>query len=231
MGAVTVRIFLEPERRTRWARGCPDGKQMLFHPYHVVPRAEFAAAFLKPAHQPEAQVGVELHAVVVLMGVGMVRAGDAGAEIANALGPENVLQSGVEPFAQAHAPGVLGDVHAGLRRPVVGPAFLEPAHVGVAQNFVPLLGHQIGIEFQGVGDAPGELLHRGHVVFEGNGGVPHVGGVDGQQRLRVLRPGHAQCDFFGRHGRFLLLRPIVALTCEEMPDFDKIRIANFGRWG
>lgn len=175
------------------------GPQEFFHPDHVVPPAELIAALMKLPCRGIAQALVEAEAG---QGEGLVLhlgQGDAGVAVEDVLGGEQGIQGPIQPAAQPPAPLVLPQVDGGLRGPLIGRPGVKGGGVGIAQQGPLRLRHQVGVGGQGVPHPLGELGRGGHGVLEGDGGVLHIGAVNGQQFPGVLRDRRAKVK--GWHGK------------------------------
>ena len=110
------------------------GAEVLFHPDHVIPPAEFIAALIKPPDEAVAHVLVELDAVfrqkfVVLLG----GIGDAGVGVFYPLRRELRFKPGVqEPSEPAPAEAVF-HINRRFHRPVIGRALVKGPGIGVAE--------------------------------------------------------------------------------------------------
>lgn len=64
---------------------------------------------------------------------------------------------------------------------------MEDARVSIAQGLpLGILRHQVRVTGQRLGNAAGKLLRGRNVIFKGNGGICYIGGINFQQRRRVL---------------------------------------------
>ncbi len=180
------------------------GTQVLLHPGHAVPAAEFVAAPVELPHHMVAHAPVEADAVSGQVLVLLLGAGDAGAGVDNVLHGQQFLQRAVQGPAQAAPPAVLPDIDGDLRRPGVGGPLVEGAGVGVAgEGPVPLCS-QVGVPLQGFPDAPGKVGQGGDLVLVSDGRSAHVGRVDRQKLRRVAGLRDPQRKGGWGHGERLL---------------------------
>ena len=98
-----------------------------FHPYHVEPLVEFAAAFVEMGYLGVTVLGMETDG-------GLCFCRDAGTEIDDTLSPETFFQFCIEGGADAAAVSVLVDVYGGLDTMVIGCTLTKTVDVAVADN-------------------------------------------------------------------------------------------------
>ena len=116
------------------------GTESLFHPDHIVPASLFIAGGGK--------VGYSLVAEKFMKGnAGGIRVGNAGAEIADVLPAEDVLQRQIKLFSDSLFPKALLYVNRGFHRPVVGSPALKGGNIGISQSFSIFLCHKVGVFF------------------------------------------------------------------------------------
>lgn len=131
-------------------------------------------------------------------GVFCLRKGDAGVAVEDVLGGQHPFQGPAELGPQAVASLILAEVDGALCGPLIGCPDMEGGGVGIAQQFPCLLCHQIGVGAQGGFHPTGEFRKGGHIVLKGDGGVQHIGAVNGQQGSRILWGSGAKVE--GWHG-------------------------------
>ena len=156
------------------------------HPNHVVIAVELAATLMEGAYLGEAQMGMEIFAVV---GEGFVRrngGADAGVEIGYTNGGKFLLQNGVKLAARAVAFFLWGKIDGEFRRMVVGFSAHESSGIGVADNFAVPYGNKIGIAGERSGNTLLEFSKGRHADFKGYGGVFYVIAVDGEDGLGIF---------------------------------------------
>lgn len=79
---------------------------------------------------------------------GGIRVGNAGAEIADVLPAEDVLQRQIKLFSDSLFPKALLYVNRGFHRPVVGSPALKGGNIGISQSFSIFLCHKVGVFFK-----------------------------------------------------------------------------------
>ena len=125
-------------------------------------------------------------------------AGESGRWPEDVLGGQHPFQGPVELGPQAVASLILAEVDGALCGPLIGCPDMEGGGVGIAQQFPCLLCHQIGVGAQGGFHPTGEFRKGGHIVLKGDGGVQHIGAVNGQQGSCILWGSGAKVE--GWHG-------------------------------
>ena len=201
-------------------------RQKLFHPYHVVPFSEFIAAFFKFAHKAVAHVSVKFRAVVckVFVLIAAVRRAYTGFKRVNVLHAGNVFDCRIELFADTFFKQPGFKVNGSFRTVYVCGTSHKGACVGIPQLFPPLLRKNIWVSFQGVFYPLPECLGRRHLGFKRNGGFFHIGGIDFQKLLRVIRRGCSQCDIV--HVFLSLRRYRSKFSGSSKSDFSILRSAS-----
>ena len=174
------------------------GPQGLFHPYHVIPPVKFISHLMKLPHQSVPHPLVKADAGLGEGGVLRLGKGDAGIAVEDVLGGQHPFQGPVELGPQAVASLILAEVDGALCGPLIGCPDMEGGGVGIAQQFPCLLCHQIGVGAQGGFHPTGKFRKGGHIVLKGDGGVQHIGAVNGQQGSRILWGSGAKVE--GWHG-------------------------------
>ena len=163
-------------------------------PFDVVPSARLESGLLEPADGPESHRPME----------GFARSvgdGDAREHADDALHPQDVDQSFVQPASDAGPAAAGVDVHGQFGAPCVGGAVLQPVRVRVGAYPAALLPDDPRMLLQNAVEPSAEILLRGDLGLEGYRGSDvlcvyrqhrgHVGGFrhpDGHRRGR-LDPG------------------------------------------
>ena len=162
--------------------------QKLFRPDHIVPAAEFVSAALEHTDAAEPKMLVETDTVVGQVFVGNDRLADAGVEVEQILRAGNIFERAVECLAETAAAQVSADIDRALCAMVVSLARDKIVRVGIAEQAACLiLGGEIGIFLPDAFDAPPEFGGRGDGIFKGDRRFLHIGRVDAQQSLCIVR--------------------------------------------
>lgn len=117
---------------------------------------------------------------------------DAAIGVDHALQAQQFQQGPVQGTPHAAPTGGPQHIDGTLHVPAVGRPFHVPVGIGIAQHLPRRPADQPGIFRQHMMQTRAELRSRGHLVFEGDGRVPHIGRIDGQHGEDVAVPGHLQ---------------------------------------
>lgn len=146
------RVTRSPARDLREAlhgrHGRPVRTDLFFHPYDIVPAAEFISALFEIGDKVVAHMAVEIDAVRIHIGIWRSGIGDAGIERDNALCAKVWLEGFVELAPRACVTGLLGDVDGCFDIPVIGGAGMEGAGVDVAYDLSSPFCDEVGIAFR-----------------------------------------------------------------------------------
>src|SRR6266446_4721252 len=144
-------------------------------PPNIVPGAELKADFRIGRYLLETHRLMQADAL-------FIGQGDAGKGGVEALACERLKKTSVERPADAPTMdfgcGIDSDVH----RPAIGRSFPMLRRVGVGDNGIAVFENQEGMGGERLADAAAHLVRRGRNLFEGDGSVPHIGGVNASHR-------------------------------------------------
>lgn len=119
--------------------------QMLFHPDHVIPAAEFEAALVESADQMIAEMFMELYAVQSQVFVFCLRITDTGIGSENVLKRKRLFQRFIQGSADACSFFIFVQVDGSLHVPAIGRSGAKGAGIGVADDSAVLFGDKIGV--------------------------------------------------------------------------------------
>ena len=167
------------------------GAKHFFHPYHMIPGIKFISAFMEFSNHGIPHMGMKFHTVFCQVLIFFFRIGNAYIQINDILSTAQRFHGLIKLPANAALSIPLLHVNAQFCSPVIGSSSHERTGVGISQDFTaaPLfqgLRHNIGIFLQGALYASFHLLKTGNVIFKGDGGMFHIGGIDILYLFRVL---------------------------------------------
>ena len=139
-----------------------------------------------------------MDAVVGEVFVLLLHVGDGGFHVENALRLEGMLQGFVQLLADALALLVPIYVDGGLHRPLVGSPSVEDVGIGIAHDASVFFCQQVGVVLAEIFDALAKLFLARHLILEGDGGLCHIGGIDGEQDSCIVGGCWSDVDLFHR---------------------------------
>ena len=89
---------------------------------------------------------------------------------------------------------VLVEIDGRLHAPLISSTLSELVGIAIANGHTILLSHQIGIMSRDGFNAVPEFIYAWHIVFESDGGIGDIRGIDIQQSLCVFGGGFS--DFY-----------------------------------